>query len=180
MEMKYLPAFVLATERLILREADLQDAPFVLQLLNDPAFIQNVWDAGIRTVEAAEDYIRNKMHFSYQEYGHGGYLVELRSTGELIGTCGLTRRKELDLADLGFSFLPTHCGHGYALEAAQGLATYARNTLRMEKILAVASPDNSSSIRLLEKLGMTLEPGLSLPGIDEAGTAELKIFGMKL
>src|SRR5512137_1213992 len=155
---------VLSTQRLELRQLDAGDAPFMLQLLNDPAFIANIGDRGVRTVEDAARYIEDRMVPSYARNGYGLYLVELRETGASIGICGLVRRDYLDDPDIGFAFLPQFVGQGYALEAATAVRGHTFEALRLPRLLAITSPHNTRSMHLLEKIGLRFERMIAPPG----------------
>ena len=155
---------VLSTQRLELRQLDAGDAPFMLELLNDPSFIANIGDRGVRTVEDAARYIQDRLVPSYARYGYGLYLVELRATGAAIGICGLVRRDYLDDPDIGFAFLPPFLGQGYALESATAVRAHALEALRMQRLLAIVSPHNTRSIQLLEKIGLRFERMITPPG----------------
>ncbi|MFT5163224.1 MAG: ribosomal-protein-alanine N-acetyltransferase [Alteromonadaceae bacterium] len=148
---------VLETERLILTEADLSDAAFLLKLLNDESFIENIGDKGIKTLAQAQAHINEKWIDSYQTHGFGMYLAKLKSTGEFIGTCGLVKREYLDHPDVGYAFLPEHSGKGYATESAKAVIAYGKSTLGIEQIVAITSEKNIASIKVLEKLGLKFE-----------------------
>src|SRR4030095_4045136 len=91
---------------------------------------------------------------SYKQHGFGLYLVVLKETGEAIGICGLVKRETLPDADIGYAFLPSFSRKGYALEATEAQKDYAFSRLGHERLLAIVNPENKSSIRVLEKLGM--------------------------
>src|SRR6476646_1252462 len=109
---------VIDTPRLVLRCLDLDDAPFFLRLVNDPSFIANIADKGVRTLDDARENLRNGPIASYARHGHGLWMVELKDTGTPIGICGLIKRDVLDDVDVGYALLPEFCGQGYAAEAA--------------------------------------------------------------
>lgn len=148
---------VLTTERLILRRFDRGDAEFILVLLNEPSFLRNVGDKGVRTVADAEGYIASGPVASYERFGFGLYLVALRDSGTPIGMCGLLKRDTLDDVDIGFAFLPAYWSKGYAVESAAAIMTYGRDVLGLQRIVAIVSPDNRDSFRVLEKIGFTLQ-----------------------
>jgi RimJ/RimL family protein N-acetyltransferase len=160
---------VLATDRLILRRLSTDDAEFILELVNDPAFIRFIGDRGVRTLDDARAYILKGPIDMYERLGHGLYAVELAGVpiGAAIGMCGLIKRDALEDVDLGFAFLPQFRGQGYAHEAAAATLAYGREALGLERIAAITSPDNHASARLLEKLGFRFERMLSLAKDDQ-------------
>jgi len=144
---------VLETDRLTVRHFTLEDAPFVLRLLNEPSFLANIGDKGVRNEEDAQRYLRDGPLASYAAHGFGLSAVQLAATGELIGMCGLLQRPTLDAPDLGYAFLPEHWGSGYAVEAADGVVAHARDELGITTLLAITSLDNEASIRVLRRVG---------------------------
>jgi RimJ/RimL family protein N-acetyltransferase len=148
---------ILETERLRLRTLDQDDAVFYLALLNTPGFIEFIGDRGIRTVEAAAQAIADGPMAMQAKLGHSIYLAELKDSGEPVGMSGLIKRDTLEHVDIGYAFLPEHCGKGYAYEAGQAVLAHARRDIRLARLLAITSPGNVASIGLLEKLGLRLE-----------------------
>lgn len=157
------PALI-ETERLSLRELTVNDAAFMLELMNEPAFIRNIADRGLRSVEEAERYLTEKYLGSYRKLGFGFYRVDLKAEAKPIGICGLIKREALPDVDIGFSLLESYWGHGYAYEAASAVLDYARHTLQLSRIVAITASHNQSSIRLLGKLGLRFEKRVNLPG----------------
>lgn len=139
------------TPRLRLREAAVADAPFFLKLLNDPGWLANIGDRGVRTDADARRYIEEKMMPAYKTVGYGMWVVEEKS-GIPLGVCGLVTRPDLPDPDLGFAFLSEHHGRGYAREAASAALDIAR-AKKLRRLLAIVLPSNTRSIRLLEALG---------------------------
>lgn len=146
----------LQTERLILRPFTLDDAPFVLRLLNEPSFIENITDKGVRTPEQAAEYLAQGPLASYAAHGHGLWLVQHRTTGNPMGMCGLIKRDSLEEVDLGYALCPEFWGLGYAREAAEACVAWGRDHLGLSGILAIVTPGNAASIRLLEALDFRL------------------------
>ncbi len=153
---------VLETARLVLRELTLADAEFILGLLNQPSFIRHIGDKGVRTLEDARQYILNGPVDSYRRLGFGLYLVESRDPKVAMGICGLVKREALEDVDVGFAFVPEFWSQGYGLESASAVMTHAREVLGLERIVAVTSPGNQASIKLLEKLGLRFERMIKL------------------
>lgn len=166
------PGLVLETARLRLRHLTDDDARFVLALLNEPSFIENIGDRGVRTIEGARRYLADGPIASYARHGYGLYLVELRTSGEPIGICGLVKRDYLENADLGYALLPPFCSRGYALEAAAAVKSYALETLGLGRVLAITTPGNVRSIRVLEKVGLVFQATIRPPN----GEEDLSLF----
>jgi len=148
---------VLETERLLLRPFTLDDAPFALTLLNEPSFLRFIGDKKVRSLDDARQYLLNGPIASYQQHGFGLLCIELRDSHTPIGMCGLLKREDLSHPDIGFAFLPDYWGQGFALEAATAVMNDARQTLKLNQILAIVNPDNDASIKLLERLGLKFE-----------------------
>jgi RimJ/RimL family protein N-acetyltransferase len=155
------------TERLTIRPFSLDDAPFILRLLNEPSFIENIADKGVRDLEAARSYLREGPMVSYERHGFGLWRVELASGGTPIGMAGLLKRDFLDAIDIGYALLPEYCGAGYAFEATSAVLAYARNQLDAKRVVAIVAAYNERSIKLLEKLGFESEGTVRMPGDSE-------------
>jgi [ribosomal protein S5]-alanine N-acetyltransferase len=164
---------VLSTERLVLRHLRADDADFILELLNEPSFIRNIGDKGIRTVDGARDYIVEGPVRSYEKFGFGLFAVELKETREPIGMCGLIKRDSLEDVDVGFAFLPKYWSKGYAYESASAVMDWGRATFGLDRIVAITDPENYGSIRVLEKLGLKFEKMITMPG----DAAAIKLYG---
>lgn len=158
------PSFELKTERLILREFDIDDAPFMLALLNDEDFLRNIGDRGVRTLEQARQYIIDGAMASYRQHGFGLWGVIPVGMDRCVGICGLVRRDSLDDVDIGYGFLPEWRGQGYALEASQVCMELGRERFGLRRIVAITSQDNPPSTRLLEKIGLRFERLIHLAG----------------
>lgn len=148
---------ILETERLTLRKLCPDDADFILELLNQPSFVKNIGDKGVRTQAGAVQYILDGPMASYERFGFGLYRVELKATGIPIGICGLLKRDTLPDVDIGFAFLPEYWSRGYAVESASAMMEHGRSALGIGRIVAITAPDNQGSIRVLEKIGFNFE-----------------------
>jgi RimJ/RimL family protein N-acetyltransferase len=150
------------TERLTLVPPTADDAAFVLELLNDPGWIRNIGDRGVRTEDEARAYIADR-------FGKSPWFVVRDAAGQPLGMCGIVvGRDGLDSPDIGYAFLARHSGHGYATEAAAAVLAYARDTMRLAKVAAITAPDNTASQRVLEKIGLRFVQMINLPGQDGA------------
>lgn len=166
------PEPVIATERLLLRRLTEDDAAFILELTNDPDWLRHIGDRGIRSLDDARRYVETGPMEMYARLGFGLWAVERREGGGPIGICGLIGRDWLEAPDLGVAFLPAFRGMGYAREAAAATLDHGREALGIERVLAIVSPENALSIRLLEGLGMRLDRTAVPPG----DTREVHVF----
>jgi len=162
---------VLETERLVLRWFEIKDAPFILELVNDPAWIQFIGDKGIRNLEDAQKYILNGPVDMYNKVGFGLYLVEQKEDLTPLGMCGLIKRDSLEDVDIGFAFLEKFRSKGYGYESASAVIEYGVQQLGLKRIVAITTIDNINSGKLLEKVGLRFEKIISESGED------LKLFG---
>ena len=167
---------ILETDRLRLRKLSTDYAEFILRLLNEPSFIQNIGDKGVRTIDEACSYILNGPVASYETFGIGLWLVETKVSGTPMGMCGLLKRDALEDVDIGYALVPEFWSRGYALESASAVLSYASKTLGLKRVVAITDPDNQSSIRLLDKMGFEFERMIRL----SEGAPEIKLFGREL
>jgi RimJ/RimL family protein N-acetyltransferase len=158
------------TRRTVLRELSTDDAEFIHGLVNQPSFLANIGDKGVRTLDDAKRFILNGPWRRGQPPGHGQFLVELKTGGVPIGVCGLLYREQLDLTDFGCAFLPEYWRQGYAIETISAVIEYGRNTLGIEKIVGLTAEHNTASIGILTKLGMSFERMVKMSDNDP-GTA---------
>ncbi len=155
---------VLFTERLELRWFGSDDAAFVLQLLNEPSWLQHIGDRQVRTLAQAQDWLQTRLFSGYWRQGMGFWAVCLRGQPQAVGLCGLIHRDTLPDVDVGYAFLPAFWGQGYAQEAARACLDYGQRVLGLKRILAITGPDNQASQNVLRRLGMQLEQRCTLPG----------------
>jgi RimJ/RimL family protein N-acetyltransferase len=147
--------YILETKRLRLREFTPDDSNFIIELLNSPEWIEFIGDKNVRTETQAIEYLQNGPLKSYTQNGYGLWLVETKD-GLPVGMCGIIKRDSLENPDIGFAFLKEFTGKGYAYEIASATLSYAMNELKISKISAITLPHNTSSVRLLKKIGMKL------------------------
>jgi RimJ/RimL family protein N-acetyltransferase len=146
---------MIETERLILREFTLDDAEAYFPLVTHPAITRYTGDRGlVNTLEEARASLHDRPIAEYRKFGYGRLACVLKSTGHVIGFAGLKYLVDLDEVDIGYRFLPEHWGQGIATEACHPLMQYGFETLNLERIIGLVEPDNTASVRVLEKLGL--------------------------
>ena len=163
---------IIETNRLILRKFIIDDAGFVLELLNSPSWLKYIGDRNVKNLEDAKNYISDKLISSYIKNGFGLYEIILKKDNIPVGMCGLIKRDTLENIDLGFALSPVFTGKGYAFEAAFATLNYAKTVLKLERIIAITTTENKNSIKLLEKLKFVFEKMVHLSNEEE----ELMLF----
>ena len=150
------------TPRLELQKLTTDDAPLLLAVWNDPAFIRFVADRGIRNETEARVAIVEGPLDMYTRYGYGPYRIVRKSDRAAVGVCGLFRRPFLEDPDLGYAVLPGFRGEGYASEAARQVLVIAAIVFGLARVKALIAPANAASIHVIEKLGFRFEKRCSI------------------
>ena len=156
------------TDRLIIRPTNVSDAPFILELMNTPKWLQFIGDRKLKTIHDAANYISSKMLPQLKELGYSNNTVIRKFDNVKIGCCGLYNRIGLDGIDIGFAFLPNFEGKSYAYEASNKIKDAALNEFNIQTLKAITSKENVGSQRLLEKLGLTFTKMITIPNDPEA------------
>ncbi|GAA4359530.1 GNAT family N-acetyltransferase [Kangiella marina] len=155
-------------DNILLRHITLGDADFILDLYNQPAFKRFIGDRGVNDLQSAKDFI-TKTQGHYQQHGFWLYLVEDKTSGESLGVNGLVQRPYLNAPDIGFAISEQYWGQGFAYESSLAVLEHAK-TLHLPEVLAITSPDNSSSVNLLVKLGFSDQGIQLIPDTNEEVT----------
>ncbi len=155
------------TDRLDLKPVSVEDAEFILELVNKPKWLKFIGDRNIKSVEDAAQYISNKMTPQLHKLGYSNYVLIRKTDGVKLGTCGLYNREGLEGVDIGFALFPEYEGSGYALEAANRLKQAAQDDFGIDKLHAITVKDNLASQRLIEKLGLRFKKIIQLADDDE-------------
>ena len=163
------PPCEIRTERLELRRfvpESISDQDFVLALLNQRSFVDNIADRGVRTRADALTYLCNGPQASFERHRFGLMKLVRREDGTAIGMCGLLQRDYLPHPDIGYSLLDAHVGHGYASEAAAATLAWGFARFGPARIAATTLQHNQASIRLLLRLGFRDEGERTFPAHD--------------
>jgi ribosomal-protein-alanine N-acetyltransferase len=149
------PIVILTTPRLILRTAIERDIPIMRErILGDGDVMRHVFQGGPMTEEKAEEMMRK--HFTFGDSLTGIAILTERPTGDIIGFAGLFPRAALEADDfeIGFVLARRAWGKGIASEIGEAQLAFGFERLGRARLLALASAENTASIRTLEKLGM--------------------------
>jgi len=155
------------TERLLLKPTSLEDASFIIKLLNSPKWIQFIGDRNVHTEEGAKQYILEKMTPQLKKMGFANYTVIRKEDNIKMGTCGLYDREGLEGVDIGFAFLPEFENKGYGFESANKIKNIGFSIFGLTKIQAIIMQNNVASQKLIEKLGLTFKKLITIPNDSE-------------
>ncbi len=148
----------LTTERLVLRRIRPDDAEIMYRYRTDPDLCcYQGWDP--ENIETVHEFVAEQMALAPDTPGTWfQFIICLGETGRMIGDCGITfPPDENQQAEIGYTLIPEHHGHGYATEAAGALLDYLFNDLGKHRVIASTDPRNAGSIAVLERLGMRKE-----------------------
>jgi RimJ/RimL family protein N-acetyltransferase len=157
---------ILETERLIVEEAVLSDAPFFLRLLNSPNWLEFIGDKNIKSLEDATNYVQASLIDNYKKNGFGFYKMSLKETNQPIGAIGFLKRDYLEFLDIGYAILPNYENKGYISEAAKAMVEYGKNKLQLKQIVAFTTEENLASQKILLKIGLHFIDKRNLDGKD--------------
>ncbi|GLX80004.1 alanine acetyltransferase [Thalassotalea insulae] len=160
------------TPQLIMRLLNESDAPMILELLNEPAFITHIGDKGVRDLNGALNYINSGPLKMQKELGFSLYCCQLKSNNEAIGISGLIKRDGVEYPEVGFGFLARYCGQGFGYQSSKAVMEHAKQQLGITRLQAICNPDNTASIALLTKLAFQYTGNIVLPG----QTKRVKLF----
>ena len=155
------------TEHLLLNPTSVEDAGYVLELLNSPKWLHYIGDRNVMSLDDAKKYVEERILPQLYELGYSNYTITLKSNGAKIGSCGLYKREGLEHVDIGFAFLPQYEKQGYAFESASKILEVANSELHLKKVLAITTQENTDSQKLLEKLGLKFQKIIRIPNDEE-------------
>jgi [ribosomal protein S5]-alanine N-acetyltransferase len=146
------PRTRLLTARLVLRPVECGDLEPLQEIWGDPAVMAQM-GSGTRDASASLERVQELIDHQ-RRHGFGKWATIERATGNLIGYCGVELFENGPDVELGFCFAHAAWGRGYATEAARVWLDHGFASLGFSRVIALVKPANSSSIRVLEKLGM--------------------------
>jgi RimJ/RimL family protein N-acetyltransferase len=155
--------YVLETERCLLREMNMEDAVHILKLNQHPYIYRFTTDPPFIDLKEAEAFIAG--YNPYQKQGFGRWSVEIKSTRQYIGWCGLKYILRENEVDVGYRLLPEFWGQGYAVETGLKCCQLGLQVYGLNRIVARIHKENVRSIRVAEKMNMTYEKDLMYDGI---------------
>ncbi|MEY2538409.1 MAG: hypothetical protein QOG67_2149 [Verrucomicrobiota bacterium] len=146
--------YILETERLILREYAEDDVEAFYRLNSDPEVMRYTGDDMLSDIDHAREILLAHPITDYRKHGFGRWACLLKSDGQKIGFAGLKYLEERKEVDLGYRLLPAYWGQGFATEASGAVIRYGFDQLGLHRVIGLARPENTASVRVLEKVGM--------------------------
>lgn len=125
-----------------------------MDLNSDPEVTRYTGDGPIKDLDDSKRILTEVIFPQYANKTER-WAVHLKSTNEFIGWCGLKYLAESNEVDLGYRFFKKHWSKGYATESAKAVLEYGTIVLKLKSIVARAAKENTASIHVLKKLGMT-------------------------
>ncbi len=144
---------IFTSKRLVFRQFNIDDAALIHRMNSDPLVLKYVHELP-STPERALERLQNSILPHYDQYGYGRWAVQLKEGNDFIGWCGLKFRPERKETDLGYRFIPSYWGYGYASEAAMACLEYGFHHLLLTRITATAHVENTASLHIIQKCNM--------------------------
>ena len=157
---------IVQTARLYLRRFDIHDVKFICDVLCDPEVM--LFSDGVKTITGVREWLEDCI-YNYSRSSFGVWAIVEKNTKDVVGYCGLTQFPNIDgqpEIEIGFRLLRTCWGQGYATECASSIRDYAFDVLFVSRLISLVDPQNTFSIRVIEKLGMHYEKDVMLSGYD--------------
>ena len=154
--------YFIETERTILRNLIIEDAQDFYDLNLDNEVLKFTGDKPFENVQAAKDFLTN--YDQYKKYNVGRLAVIEKTTLKFIGWCGLKYSLEKNEYDIGFRFYRQYWNNGYATETATKCLEFGFKDLGLQRIVGRVMKENTASIKVLEKIGMTLKETFDFDG----------------
>jgi len=142
------------TERLRVRALTIADVDALELVYGDAEAMRFVGDGEPLDRDGCVRWVGVTLR-NYDDHGYGMAAIELRSTGEVIGFCGVVHPGGQSEAEIKYAFARAHWGAGYATETVKSLLVYAANELLKTRVIATVAEGNAASLRVLAKAGMT-------------------------
>jgi ribosomal-protein-alanine N-acetyltransferase len=155
---------ILETARLVLREFTPDDSEALMQVFSDPETMQFYPAAFDRA--GVEEWIARNLR-RYHNDGVSLWAMVLKSSGELIGDCGLVRQQieNQSLYEIGYHLRRDLWHQGFATEAAIACRDWGFANLQVDRLISLIRPENMPSRRVAERVGMTIWKEISWRGL---------------
>jgi ribosomal-protein-alanine N-acetyltransferase len=144
------------TERLVLSPWDQDDWVRFKPIATDPRVMRFISGGRPWTDVEIRDFVE-RCRTTFRERGFTRWKLEEKGRGELIGFCGLGFLPGEPDPEIGWWLAPDYWGRGFATEAARTAFRDATARVGLRRVISIAHPDNSASIRVMQRLGLGFE-----------------------
>ncbi|MFL9832462.1 GNAT family N-acetyltransferase [Chryseobacterium terrae] len=155
---------ILETDRLLLREFNVNDAESFYELNSNPNVIKYTGNSAFKNIDEARIFLES--YSDYQKNGFGRWAVVNKSNQEFLGWCGLKYDEDLNETDIGFRFFEHFWNKGFATESAKACIDYGFEKFNLKTIVGRAMKENIASVKVLEKIGLTYVKDFDFNGND--------------
>jgi RimJ/RimL family protein N-acetyltransferase len=158
------------TERLVVRTFEARDGGAWVAMFSDPQVTRFLPAGPALTMETFKTALPARRAME-AELGYAMWAVEDKATGTFIGQCGLRPAATMDPnagseIDLAYHLTRASWSKGYATEAVVGVLGHGLGSVGLDRVMAVALPENVGSWRVMEKAGMRYEGTGAYYGLD--------------
>lgn len=147
---------ILSTERLYLRSLDSNDLDRLAEIYSNPDVMRFIGSGAAFSRSQTEKSIENWKTYE-AKHGFANWAVIKKEGDVLIGKCGLSWLPDNSDVEISYLFDEPYWGMGYATEISKAVLEYGFEKCGLNRITAMAYPQNSPSIKVIEKLGMKFE-----------------------
>lgn len=155
----------LVTTRLVLRRLTADDLAWLAALRGDAEVMRYIGSAGAVPLEQTRERL-DRYLACWATHGLGMFSVREGPDGAPVGWAGLQPLEGTEEIEVGYAFGPSAWGRGYATEAARAVVRWGFEERSLERIVAIAYPENDASRRVMDKLGMRYEGTRLVHGVD--------------
>ena len=178
-QLSFSPYPIIETERLILRKPTLKDSEAIFELCRRPETSQYSYWRPHNNVNETREMIKQKLCDIRKGALPPFFAVEEKSTGQVVGTCSYVSADNCyKSVEIGYSILSDCWGQGFGAEVAWGLTGYAFDRMEAQRVYARVLPENTASLKLLEKLGFAFEAVLKKDFFFDGKVSDVAVLAM--
>lgn len=159
------PEYEFTSARLGYREPVMGDAHWVHSMQQDPEWVRFIGNRGVHSISDAKRYIE-LIQDHKKRWGYGLWVIQLQSTGEPVGMCGLLTRQVFRCPDLGFALRGDYRRLGYGTEAGEAVLKRAAGHYQFDFVTGMAHKHNVRCRQLLTRLGFRHQGKIFIQGME--------------
>jgi ribosomal-protein-alanine N-acetyltransferase len=161
---------------LLLRRLNVNDSGQIQKLRSDERVNQYIPRSGTITIDESKDFI-HRIDESLNNNTSVYWAIAQKTDNRLIGTtCYWNLEPEKDMAEIGYELLPDYHGKGLMQEVMKEVIAYGLDVMQLKVITAFPSPDNKSSVKLLQRNNFQLDLDYRYVSKEDAGDQAVYIL----